>query len=210
MQNDVRASYDAAADAYAEHLFDELDRKPLDRHLLNRFAESVRGRGLVADLGCGPGHVARYLRGQGVDVTGIDLSPEMVRVARARNPGIEFFTGDMTALDLKDASVAGIVAFYSIVHADAAGLAPIFSEMRRVIRADGLVLVAFHVGDHVVDVDELFGAHVSLTFRFHTPEGVARTLDAAGFRVIEQTEREPYEGAEYPSRRCYLLARRSS
>ncbi|HEX6863269.1 MAG TPA: hypothetical protein VF414_10665 [Thermoanaerobaculia bacterium] len=52
---DVRESYDSAAQAYAEHLASELDHKPLDRHLLNRFAEETRGRGLVADLGCGPG-----------------------------------------------------------------------------------------------------------------------------------------------------------
>lgn len=71
----VRDSYDSAAEAYAQHLASELDRKPLDRHLLNRFAEEVRGRGLVADIGCGPGHVARYLHDRGVSIVGIDLSP---------------------------------------------------------------------------------------------------------------------------------------
>lgn len=204
--NAIRESYDRAAESYADHLFDELTKKPLDRHLLNRFAESVRGSGLVADLGCGPGHVARYLHEAGVDVIGIDLSSEMVRVATARNPGLEFRTGDMTALDLADASLAGLVAFYSIVHADTAGLAPIFSEMRRVLRPDGLALIAFHIGEHVVDVDELFGARVSLTFRFHMRADVVRALASASLRVIEEVEREPYEGAEYPSRRCYLLA----
>ena len=51
----VRESYDELAATYTERLFAELAGKPLDRHLLNRFAEDVRGRGLVADLGCGPG-----------------------------------------------------------------------------------------------------------------------------------------------------------
>lgn len=72
---DIRESYDSAAAAYAEHLSDELAHKPLDRHLLNRFAEETRGRGPVADLGCGPGHVARYLSQQGVAVFGVDFSP---------------------------------------------------------------------------------------------------------------------------------------
>jgi len=75
---DLRESYDSAAKAYAEHLFTELDNKPLDRHLLNRFAEETAGRGLVADLGCGPGHIARYLHEHGVTVVGIDISHEMV------------------------------------------------------------------------------------------------------------------------------------
>ncbi|HXU30273.1 MAG TPA: hypothetical protein VN851_06840, partial [Thermoanaerobaculia bacterium] len=60
----LRTSYDSVAAAYVEHLCSELSGKPLDRHLLNRFAEEVRDRGPVGDLGCGPGHVARYLHDQ--------------------------------------------------------------------------------------------------------------------------------------------------
>ncbi len=55
----TRATYDAVAGDYAEHLSGELAAKPLDRALLAAFAELVRtaGIGPVADLGCGPGHV---------------------------------------------------------------------------------------------------------------------------------------------------------
>jgi SAM-dependent methyltransferase len=203
----VRDSYDSAAEAYADHLATELERKPLDRHLLNRFAEDTRGRGLVADLGCGPGHVARYLHDQGVTVVGIDLSPNMIACAARRNPGLDFSVGDMSALAGPDASLAGIVAFYSIVHLESHELGPIVSEMRRVLVPGGLALVSFHVGDQVVHVDELFGVPVSLDFRFHEPAAVSDALRTAALPVIEHVEREPYEGAEYPSRRCYLLAR---
>ena len=169
--------------------------------------EETAGKGLVADLGCGPGHVAGYLRDRGVRMLGVDLSPEMIRVARERQPGIDFRVGDMKTLDLPDASLAGLIAFYAIVHFDTGELPAVFQEMRRVVVSGGLVLLAFHVGDEVVHRDELFGAAVSLDFRFHRPDRVGEILRSAGFTVIERTEREPYEGAEYPSRRCYLLAR---
>lgn len=204
---DVRESYDSAAEAYAEHLATELERKPLDRHLLNRFAEETRGKGLVADLGCGPGHVTRYLHEQGVTVVGIDLSPEMIRVARQLHPAVDFEVGDMGRLDLPDASLAGVLAFYAIVHFEAPQLGAILSEIRRVLSPGGVALVSFHIGDQVVHLDDLFGAAVSLDFRFHDPGTVVEALRAAGLDVIEHVEREPYEGAEYPSRRCYLLAR---
>jgi SAM-dependent methyltransferase len=203
----VRESYDSAAEAYAEHLATELEHKPLDRHLLNRFAEALCGRGLVADLGCGPGHIAAYLHGEGVEVVGIDLSPEMVRVAAQRNPDLSFRVGDMRQLDLPDASLAGVVAFYSIVHFSPPDLGRVFRQMRRILERDGLALLAFHVGDQVVHVDDLYGAPVSLDFQFHDPGQVVEALGAAGLRVIEHVERAPYEGAEYPSDRCYLLAR---
>jgi SAM-dependent methyltransferase len=204
---DVRESYDAAAEVYAEHLAKELAGKPLDRHLLNRFAEETRGRGLVADIGCGPGHVSGYLSEQGVSVVGIDLSAEMVAVARQLNPGLSFQVGDMRQLDLPDAALAGVVAFYSIVHFDPAELAAVMLEMRRILAPGGLALVSFHIGDQVVHVEDLFGARVSLDFRFHIPRDVVEALRSAHLEVIEHVEREPYKGAEHPSRRCYLLAR---
>jgi ubiquinone/menaquinone biosynthesis C-methylase UbiE len=204
---DVRESYDSAARAYAEHLATELERKPLDRHLLNRFAEAKRGGGLVADLGCGPGHVARYLSEQGVRMVGIDISPGMIRVARELHPALDFRVGDMMALDLPDASLAGVIAFYAIVHFKPGELGPVLREMRRVLSPGGLALLSFHVGEEVVHVDDLFGAPVSLDFRFHVPERVIEALESAGFTVMERIERQPYEGAEYPSRRCYLLAK---
>jgi SAM-dependent methyltransferase len=204
---DVRESYDSAARAYAEHLATELDRKPLDRHLLNRFAEEVREKGLVADLGCGPGHVARYLSDQGVTTVGIDLSPEMIRVARELYPRLDYRVGDMKSLELAAESLAGAVAFYAIVHFPPEALGPVFREMRRVLTPGGLALLAFHIGDEAVHVEDLFGSPVSLDFQFHVPEGVVEALGESGLTVIEKTEREPYEGAEHPTRRCYLLAR---
>jgi SAM-dependent methyltransferase len=204
---DIRESYDSAAEAYAEHLAAELACKPLDRHLLNRFAEEVRERGLVADVGCGPGHVAGYLKDQGVEMIGIDLSAEMIAVARRLNPRLDFQVGDMQRLDLPDATLAGLVSFYSIVHFESGALLPVLLEMRRVLAPGGLALIAFHIGDEVVHVEDLFGVQVSLSFYFHSPRAVIESLRTAHLTVIEHVEREPYEGAEYSSRRCYLLAR---
>jgi len=140
-------------------------------------------------------------------MVGIDLSPRMIRVAADLNPGIDFRVGDMKRLDLPDASLGGVVAFYSIVHFDSSELGPILQEIRRVLVPGGLALLAFHAGDQVVHVDDLFGAPVSLDFRFHVPSKVIEALRSAHFKVIEHVEREPYEGAEYPSRRCYLFGR---
>lgn len=203
---DIRESYDSAAGAYASHLLSELDRKPLDRHLLNRFAEATSGRSLVADLGCGPGHVARYLHDRGVPMVGIDLSGEMIRCATSLNPGMEFRVGDMRALDIPAASLAGVVAFYAIVHFTAAELPGVMTEIRRVLAPGGLALFAFHIGDQVVHVDDLFGAPVNLDFVFHSPAVVVEALRGARLTVVEHAEREPYAGVEYQSRRCYLLA----
>ena len=142
--NSIRESYDRLAEEYARRIFDELQHKPLDRQLLDRFALQTSGRGQVCDMGCGPGHVARYLHQASCSVFGLDLSPRMVEQARKLNPGITFRVGNMMALDLPDASLAGIAAFYAIVNIPRPSLATVFLEMHRVLQPGGLLLLGFH------------------------------------------------------------------
>src|SRR5215469_17822651 len=98
----IRGSYDQLADEYARRIFNELYYKPLDRELLDRFAAEVSGRGEICDMGCGPGHVARYLRDAGTTVFGLDLSPKMLQEAGQSSPDVQFREGNMMALDLPD------------------------------------------------------------------------------------------------------------
>lgn len=101
--NAVRESYDNLASEYAARLSHELDGKPMDRALLEEIA--ARAKGVVCDLGCGPGHVTRFLAEHGASVCGIDLSPRMVDVARRLNPGLRFEVADMRDLAFDDGSM---------------------------------------------------------------------------------------------------------
>jgi ubiquinone/menaquinone biosynthesis C-methylase UbiE len=205
----IRESYDRIADEYARRIFNELDRKPLDRQLLQRFANEVIGRGEVCDMGCGPGHVARFLRDAGATVFGLDLSPEMVAQARRLNPDISFREGNMLALNLADESLAGITAFYAIVNIPAVFLPVVFREMERVLRPGGLLLLAFHVGDEIVPVDALWGLPIAMDFFYLQPEAIRRDLESTKLAVEETIERRPYAPeVEHQSRRAYIFARK--
>jgi SAM-dependent methyltransferase len=206
--SDLRASYDRVSDEYVRRIFGELEHKPLDRQLLERLAKEVDGLGPVCDLGCGPGHVARYLHEQGVTVIGIDLSPAMVEHARRLNPEIEFREGDMLELNVDDRAFGGIAAFYSLIHIPRRAVVAALREMKRSLRPGGWLLLAFHIGDNVVHLEEWWGRQVSVDFYFFRPEEMAGYLGAAGFEVEDIIEREPYPDVEHPSRRAYLFARK--
>jgi len=152
----VRESYDRTADEYMRRIFGELEHKPFDRELLNRFAAQVGDRGEVCDMGCGPGHVARYLHAAGTRVFGLDLSPRMIENARKLNPDLTFRVGNIMDLDLEDAILAGIAAFYSIVNIPKESLPLAFREMARVLQPDGQLFLAFHMGDGVTGENELW------------------------------------------------------
>lgn len=205
----IRESYDQLAEEYARRIFNELQHKPFDRELLNRFAAEVSGRGEVCDMGCGPGHVARYLRDAGTTVFGLDLAPRMLEQARQLNPDIPFREGNMMALDLPDGTLAGITAFYAIVNIPQESLPLVFREMKRVLQPGGLLLLAFHTGDEVLHEDELWGRSVSLDFFLFQPSEIRQYVEGAGLAIAEIIEREPYPPeVEYQSRRAYIFARK--
>src|ERR1700726_2712893 len=114
--DDPARSYYAIAGAYAERFGDELDHKPLDRALIALFAEDAGGAAPVVDVGCGPGHITQHLHDLGCEAVGIDLSPAMIALARARHPALRFEVASMLALPFADRSVGGIAALYSIIH----------------------------------------------------------------------------------------------
>jgi SAM-dependent methyltransferase len=208
----TRASYDAVAAPYADAMTSELRHKPLDRALLTAFAEQVRrvgaGSGRVWDVGCGPGHVAAFLAGLGLDAAGIDLSGGMIAEARARRPDLEFSVGSMTALPARDGAWDGLVSFYSLIHMiDDADLRAALAEYRRVLTAGGLLLLAVHAGQEVRHSAEWFGAPVDVSFRFFDPGWLTAELERAGFTIEALTRRQPYPGAEVATERAYILAR---
>lgn len=209
----VSATYDAVARAYDAELGSELDGKPLDRALLEGFLE-LAGTGTVADVGCGPGHVTRFLAARHPDVIGIDLSPGMIAVARKRAPELAFAVASMLELPVEADTWAGAVALYSIIHMTGAERAAAGRELARAVRPGGWLLSAFHIDSAEFaagDVNHLrswFGEPVELDGYFLDPAGVVTQLESAGFAISAEVTRQPSPGVEYPSRRCYLLAQR--
>ncbi|MEV7804939.1 class I SAM-dependent methyltransferase [Microbispora sp. NPDC088329] len=202
----TRASYDAVAAAFAGRSHDELTTKPVDRAMLAAFAELVPRTGPVADIGCGTGHVTAHLHGLGLSVFGIDLSPRMVAAARREHPGLRFDEGSMTALDLPDRALGGILAMYSIIHIPQERLPQVFAEFHRVLVPGGRALLVFQVGDDREHRAEAFGQPISLDCYWRPLERVAELLGEAGFVEEARLLREPDEN-EKLQRGCLLVRR---
>ena len=209
MWSGIRKSYDAVAREYADEIYGELAGKPFDRGLLDRFAERVRGRGWVCDLGCGPAQIARYLRDRGVDAFGVDLSAGMLAEARRLNPDLQFAQTSMLALGLRSGKLGGVAAFYSILHIPRSKVVEAVAEVRRVLRPGGLFLFTFHLGNDDSHHEELFGRPVSLDIALFTTDEMCAYLQAADLAIEQALERDPYSPeVEYQSRRGYILASR--
>lgn len=201
----TRAAYDTVAENYADLVRHELDGRHLERGLLATFADRVPS-GPVLEVGCGSGRITEVLHRLGLEVAGMDLSPNMINVARRDHPHLRFDVGSMEALDAGDHSVAGIVAWYSIIHTPPTHLPAVFTELHRVLKPDAPLLLAFQSGNQRVRLEQVYGHSVSYDAYRLDPDAVASMLGNAHFEVDVRVHRGPI-GYE-PTPQAYLMARK--
>jgi ubiquinone/menaquinone biosynthesis C-methylase UbiE len=149
-----------------------------------------RRSGVVAEVGCGTGRVAKHLRDAGLQMVGFDLSPRMVLAASTAHPDLAFAAAHGAALPLRAAALRGLVAWYSIINTPTACLPSMFTEFARVTRPGAPVLVAFQSGEgQQVERTTSYGLPVALTYYRHRAEVTVDALVAAGFSLYASVTR---------------------
>jgi SAM-dependent methyltransferase len=206
----VRGAYDAAAVDYADAFGDDLARLPLDREVIDAAMTAAPGRGWVLEAGCGPAPAAGHLASRDRRLLGVDLSATMLAVAGARNPGLRRAQADLRQLPLRDCSCAVAIAYYALQHVPRTELAPVLGELRRVLRSEGVLVIATHLGQGDVFMDEFLGHRIATVgAALYGREELIGVLTAAGFGVDDERRRAPLPH-EHDSQRIYLIARRDT
>ncbi len=150
------------------------------RRLLEAFEAELTGSRIL-DAGCGPGRDTEYFYRNGHIPVGIDISRPMVSRAQRRRPGA-YWQMDMRQLAFDSSTVDGVWCPASIYFMPPEQMQEVLAEFRRVLTADGVLNVAFKVGDGETTKDR-WGDSVT---EYHLDEATAvSAVEAAGFSVID-------------------------
>jgi SAM-dependent methyltransferase len=195
------SSYDTVASEYEATFLDELDGKPEDQAMLKDLIESTTG--LIADLGCGPGQVGRFVRSQGRTVIGIDISAAMARLASGRLDGA--LVSDARQLPLAGSSIGGVVAFYSLIHLPREELGLALAEIHRVLRPGGRLLYSAHEGQGHVEQHEFLGHAVPFVATLFSFDELVDATRGSGLHLTKLLRRDPLD-TEHQTGRLYVAA----
>ncbi|WP_231916018.1 class I SAM-dependent methyltransferase [Microbacterium karelineae] len=178
----VRDAYAARADEYVDLLGSVDAMSPIDRDRIGRWAEGVVGR--ILDAGCGPGHWTAFLHDQGHTAWGIDLVPGFIDRARAAFPGVRYRVASIHDLDEPDGTFGGVLAWYSLIHAEPDDVASALREVARILRPGGSLLIGFFDGE----VRDVFPHAVTPAYRW--PRALMRgLLEGAGYEIVSEESR---------------------
>ena len=151
----VRAGYDRISNTYRS---DDADDGNYGLWL-EELAPLIPPGGRVLDLGCGNGvPVARWLAAHGFEVDGVDVSPVQIERAERLVPAATFACVDMTALELPEASVDAIVAFYSLIHVPVAEHTSLLRQIAAWLRPGGHAMLIMGAGAWTGTEDDWYGA----------------------------------------------------
>ncbi|MGI5245907.1 class I SAM-dependent methyltransferase [Dactylosporangium sp. CA-139066] len=203
----TRLAYDRLSVTHLAESSSAPEDRPIDRALFQAFADTVlREPGPVADVGCGAGVITRLLNDLGVDAFGVDLSPGMLAAARRAHPQLRFEQGSMLRLDLPDASLAGLLSCYSLIHVPWPERPRALAEFRRVLRPGGVLMLTFQIGDAAYRPSIVDDMGLKVTWYRQQPDDLVELLAAAGFALTFRGERAPAGTESTPQ--GYLLATR--
>lgn len=157
------------------------------RHLLDAF-EAELGGSTILDAGCGPGRDTEYFHSNGHDPIGIDISEPMIERARQTRPGV-YQRMDMRQLAFDAETFDGVWCPGSIYFLPPVEMEATLREFRRVLTQDGVLNVAFKLGDGK-DTQDRWGDSVT---EYHLEEDIAETyVESNGFSIIDaQTHSNP-------------------
>lgn len=185
-----RVTTDSAKQSYARRANEYIDAlgsidatASHDRELIGAWARQQRD-GQILDVGCGPGNWTNWLHKQGIDIAGVDPVPEFVHHAQDAYPDITFSTGRAEQLDVADSSLAGILAWYSLIHSPPDRVTAAIAEFARSIKPGGGLLVGFFEGSEVAPFD-----HAITTAYFWPLDLLSRKVEDAGFTVASRDTR---------------------
>lgn len=176
--------YDDIAEEYTEEFFfDTSDNKYIDI-----FLENLDGKNIL-DVGCGNGKDCKYIYEQGFVINGIDLSKEMLKIAKEKVSQCKFEIMDIANLSYVENSYDGIISNCSLFHIPIEEVPKTLKSFKNILKPNGKLLLILQEGNGERMVEEPYRPGVFIYMNYFSMDTIQNLLNGNGFE-ISYVERE--------------------
>ncbi|MFA5099153.1 MAG: class I SAM-dependent methyltransferase [Candidatus Paceibacterota bacterium] len=195
--------YDLIAEDYAKK-FDPIESDE-DLRFLNFFLSHLKPKSTILDIGCGTGFSAGYFNENGMAVEGVDLSKNMIAIAKRNYPNIKFTIGDLREFSPQK-PVNAVWAGYSLFHFEQTSLEKTLERIKTYLLPNGIFGLAMQEGVGEIELNEPFLPKKKIYIHLYTKEELVKILEKHGFEVINQDLKKTAE-YEFPYNKILIIAR---
>lgn len=184
-----------------------------DKKYLIQFAKRLKKGVRVLEVGCGPGRDLQVLSKMGFDLTGIDISKEMLKIARKHNLEVELREMDISNMIFKDASFDGVYTLYALIHLPKNEIRKALKKIYQMLKPRGIFLLVDHDDEFEGDLPDLMDERKRPLFRCIIPKDkMVDILMDIGFEIISIEQRDfPETGVKESTKGQYaILARKGA
>ncbi len=182
----TRKAHNAIAKQYYETYKDDKS----DLIYFEKFLSICKDK--ILDLGCGMGHYSNYMSKLGFEVTGIDFSSSMIKIAKKFYPNIEFIKHDICKLNIiKNRKFDGIVIAYVVQHLSKEEVLKLFNDLNAHVNNDSKLLMFLRQGNSIVSEIEPMNAKYKYIINEYYKEEIKGILNSTGWEILEMTDKAP-------------------
>ena len=185
----------------------------LDHRYIEKFLSLFSSKQKILDIGAGTGAISNEMQdNHQLDVTAIDLSREMVDLAKKNYPDLKIIRMDLRRLEFPDNSFDGAFANYSLIHVAEADIPPTLNEIARVLKSGGYLYLALQEPITPMDKDGyypvVYKKEVKMFINLFTKNDMRGYLQNAGFTVVNINRRPPEKETEFPFNKLFVVAQK--
>lgn len=194
--------YDKIAEPYAKEFSKSSE-------YIDEFLTLLPKNAKILDVGCGVGVDAGYMASKGFEVVGIDLSKEMLKLAKQKFPKIDFRKQDIRKLDFPPNSFDGILASCSLIHIPKKDVPALLNKFHNMLKENGVIYTALQGGkSEEIFVNEPFKPDEKLFLNIISFDEIKNLLVNAKFSIVKKYERQPKSKEELNFTKLFVIAKK--
>lgn len=178
-----------------------------DTPYIDKFLNYLEGK-TVLDIGCGVGNLTKYIMDRGFYIEGIDLSKEMLNIAKEKYSDIKFYEMNMKEITLSK-KYDGIMLAYSLFHLTKKEVIEVLPKYYNLLNNNGKILLILQYGKGEKIIDEPLKEGLKMFINYYSQDEIIEILKNNSFKILYTDLKKPESEFELGNDKLVIICQKN-